>query len=276
LKNHTMAPTTRESTKELNSRTENLVTALKQDPSKVLAYPPDTFVVRRKAFRDWGLSEKDLKLLDESAYLSKKRGKEGVYYSKGDIRALLQHCKDTNLVEDDMIAEVVIKRSLPKKLVNLERLRLRSVRGKKPRSRGRETYFYKKKDVEECLNVKVIQDEQDGVDYIRSERVPTILQLELPSPKYALMLPAPGQMVMKAELCYFQPEVGELLRSPLMRQVDLQPKSLNLRSSEALVNISEVVEVAGDNSTDSVVADNEEEVDEEQSDGAYDELMSDD
>lgn len=271
-----MAPTSRNSTKDLNTRTQNLVSCLKKEPSKVLAYPPDTFVVRRKAFRDWGLTEKDLKLLDESAYLSKKRGKEGVYYSRGDIRALFQHSKDTKLVTEDMIPEVVIKRSLPKKMVDLDRLRLRSVRGKKPRSRGRETYFYKKEDVEDCLSIRVIKDEQVGVDYIPSERVPVILQLEMTPTKFGLVLPAPGQMSMKAELCYFQPQVGDLLRSPIMQHEDLQPKAKHLRSSEAVVDIiEEEIEVAENNQA-SFVVDYGEEDEEEQSDGAYDELLSDD
>ena len=38
-------------------------------------------------------------------------------------------------------------------------------------------------------------------------RVPVILQLEVPPPMFGLVIPAPGQLFLKAELCYFQPQV---------------------------------------------------------------------
>ena len=61
-----------------------------------------------------------------------------------------------------------------------------------------------------------------------------------------------------------------------MQQEDLQLKSKHLRSSEAVVDIIEdEIEVAGINLA-SFVGDYGEEDEEEQSDGAYDELLSDD
>ena len=68
----------------------------------------------------------DLRKIDHAAYLSEKRGQQGVFYSEADIRfvwisyashviiiffsALAQNRKDMALVKDDMIPEVAIKR----------------------------------------------------------------------------------------------------------------------------------------------------------------------
>ena len=61
-----------------------------------------------------------------------------------------------------------------------------------------------------------------------------------------------------------------------MQHEDLQPKAKHLRSSEAVVDIiEEEIEVAENNQA-SFVVDYGEEDEEEQSDGAYDELLSDD
>ena len=94
-----------------------------------------------------------------------------MFYSEADISALAQNRRDIAVVKEDMIPEVAIKRQLPKNKVNLQQLRLVSVRGKRPGNKGRETYFYKKEYVETRLNVRIIsQEDQIGIDFIPSDK----------------------------------------------------------------------------------------------------------
>lgn len=213
-----MAPTTRSYDVQKRESGEELVASLKQDPSRNLAYPPSSFVTRREAFRKWGLNYKDLEALSAVAYVTKNQGQEGVYYPEAEIRALKQHIEDSAEVQPDMIPEVMIRRQVPKKKLKLEELRHMGVRGRKAGHKGRTTLYYKKKDVERCLDLKVITDKmQEGVDYILFKKVPAMLTLQLPSP--SLGIKTYGQVYNQAQLYYFRPDVDLLRMSPLMVNV---------------------------------------------------------
>merc|ERR1719186_2160144 len=172
------------------------------------------------------MSDKDLTLVDNSAYISSKWGQEGIFYPEAEMRALQQHLRDVSVVEPDMIPEVMIKRQVPKRKLHLEQLRLLAVRGKRPGQKGRETFFYKKEDVEKCLKLKLISEhDREGTDFITFDKVSPILQLELPTPKLGMKVFCP--VYSQAQLCYFPPEVETIRRSSLMNNVQFPGTSSN-------------------------------------------------
>ena len=210
-----MAPSKRSYDLKKNQRTHELVSRLESEVKSMKA-PLPTMVPRRDAQRLWGFTEKDLKLLDSSAILSSKRGQRGIYYSELDLRALQDQIDMSSLVEPDMIPEVVIKRQLPMKALNLDMLRLFAIRGKQPRSKGKETFMYMKDEVERCLNVRFVTREMaEYVDYIHQDKVPRMLQLELPDPQYGVKLS--GDVYCQAKLCYF----GERIVQKILPELNL-------------------------------------------------------
>ena len=111
---------------------------------------------------------------------------------------------------------------------------------------------------------------------------------------FGLVIPAPGQSVLKAELCYFQPQVlsnllvktyvashllkvGELLKSPLTASLNSgEERAQTLRSYEAAIADSDDGEsIVADNARDEVPGSDNGMFEEENCEG-YEGLLSDD
>jgi len=225
-----MGKTKRTRNLQKNVRTMELKAELKNDPNRVVAYIPQTYVSRKEAFRTFKLTENDLDVLNHRAVLGEKRGQEGIFYPVGDLRMLALDKKEQSRIDEKMIPESILARQIPKSYFDLDylnRLRDYGVKGTRSGHKGRSTYFYTKEVIETELGFQVItSDLIEGKDYIKEKSVPVEITANLEVPPVCIWSGGSAGMI---ERCFLLPDVATILSSILFVSGPRRPRRMKDR-----------------------------------------------